>query len=213
MDANKFAVEKAKAKGLLLRNVGAINKPVKGTTPNFDIENRELIAADLKATTPMKKGETPEQYEKRLSAMAAREIYGAKGTRDISSNVTSNVKSERDITPGGAEAGAKSDTVAAALAKDQEAAVVAVKKSIPYLQAMRQKDSAAMQKMEEDARAGVVSGFEKAREQVNPSAKPSSSSSTALPPAALAQLKEGQTTTFKNGQQWKLQNGKPVKVN
>ena len=34
----------------------------------------------------------------------------------------------------------------------------------------------------------------------------------ALPPAALAQLKEGVVTTFANGQQWKLQNGKPVKV-
>ena len=213
MDANRFAVEKAKAKGILLRNVGAINKPVRGATPNFDIENRELIAADLKATTPMKKGETPEQYEKRLNAMAAREIYTMRGTKDISSNVTSNVKSERDITPGGADAAAKSDTVAAELAKQQEKAVADIKKSIPYLKAMQQKDSAAMQKMEEDARAGVVSGFEKARQQVNPSAKPSSSSSTALPPAALGQLKEGQITTFKNGQQWKLENGKPVKVN
>jgi hypothetical protein len=33
-----------------------------------------------------------------------------------------------------------------------------------------------------------------------------------LPPAALSQLKEGQTTTFGNGQQWTLQNGKPTRV-
>lgn len=214
MDAKRFAVDKVTAQSRLLGTGARLNKPVKGATPNFDIQNRELIAADLKATTLMKKGETPEQYEKRLNAMAAREIYGAKGTKDITSksDVTSNVKSERDITPGGAEANAKSDTVAASLAKDQEAAVVNIKKSIPYLQAMKAKDSAAMQKMEEDARAGVTRGFEKSRQQVNPSAKPSSSSTT-LPPAALGQLKEGQITTFKNGQQWKLENGKPVKVN
>jgi len=173
MDAKKFAVDKVTAQSRLLGTGARLNKPVKPAAANFDIENRELIAADLKATMPMKKGETPEQYEKRLNAMAAREIYGAKGTKDITSksDVTSNVKSERDFTPGGAEAGAKADTVAAELAKQQEAAVVGVKKSIPYLKAMQQKDSAAMQKMEEDARSGVTSGFEKARKQVNPSAK------------------------------------------
>jgi hypothetical protein len=169
--AEAARIAKLRALGTLAATQERANRPAKGTTPNFDIQNRELIAADLAATTPMKKGETPEQYEKRLNAMAAREIYGAKGTKDITSKVTSNVKSERDITPEGAEAGAKSDTVAAALAKDQEAAVVNIKKSIPYLQAMKAKDSAAMQKMENDARAGVVSGFEKARKQVNPSAK------------------------------------------
>jgi hypothetical protein len=191
MDANRFAVEKAKAKGVLLRNVGAINKPVKGAAANFDIENRDAIAEDLKATMPMKKGETPEQYGTRLRAMAAREIYGAKGTKDITSKVTSNVKSERDITPEGAEAGAKSDTVAAALAKDQEAAVVNVKKSIPYLQAMKAKDSAAMQKLEDDARAGVISGFEKARKQVNPSAKPAPTVQPLPDNPTAATLKDG----------------------
>jgi hypothetical protein len=34
-----------------------------------------------------------------------------------------------------------------------------------------------------------------------------------LPPAALSQLKEGQHTTFGNGQTWTLEGGKPVQVN
>jgi hypothetical protein len=33
-----------------------------------------------------------------------------------------------------------------------------------------------------------------------------------LPPAAVQQLKEGQTTTFANGQSWTLRNGQPVQV-
>ncbi len=191
-DANRFAVEKAKAKGLLLGKVGTINKPVKGTTPNFDINAQASIAADLKATTPMKKGETPEQYDARINAAAFRQILELKGTKDITtkSNVTSD--QTRDIAPGGAEAAAKADTVAAELAKQQEAAVVAVKKSIPYLKAMQQKDSAAMQQMEEDARAGVTKAFEKARKQVNPSAKPAAPTAQPLPANPIAaNLKDG----------------------
>jgi hypothetical protein len=212
--AEAARIAKLKALGTLAATQERANRPVKGTTPNFDINAQASIAADLKATTPMKKGETPEQYDARINAAAYRQILELKGTKDITSrsNVTSTSDQTRDIVPGGAEASAKSDTVAAELAKQQEAAVGRMKGQSPYLKAFQQKDTAAMQKLEEDARAGVVSAFEKAREQVNPSAKPSSSSTT-LPPAALAQLKEGQITTFKNGQQWKLQNGKPVKVN
>lgn len=169
--AETARIAKLKALGTLAATQERVNRPVKGATPNFDINAQASIAADLKSTTAMKKGETPEQYDARINAAAYRQILELKGTKDITSKVTSNVKSERDITPEGAEAGAKSDTVAAALAKDQEAAVVNIKKSIPYLQAMKAKDSAAMQKLEEDARAGVVSGYEKARQQVNPSAK------------------------------------------
>ena len=214
MDAKRFAVDKFNAQSRLLGKGAQLNKPVKGATPNYDINAQAAYVKALRNTEKPLKGETPEQYEDRIQAMAFDRHTIAKNTKDITSksDVTSNVKSERDITPQGAEAAAKADTVAAELAKQQEAAVVAVKKSIPYLKAMQQKDSAAMQKMEEDARAGVTRGFEKARQQVNPSAKPSSSSTT-LPPAALGQLKEGQITTFKNGQQWKLENGKPVKVN
>jgi len=44
------------------------------------------------------------------------------------------------------------------------------------------------------------------------SASPARGYATALPPAALGQLKEGFHTTFGNGQIWTLQNGKPVQV-
>ena len=37
-------------------------------------------------------------------------------------------------------------------------------------------------------------------------------SKTSLPPQAAAQLKEGFVTTFTNGQQWTLENGKPKQV-
>jgi hypothetical protein len=76
------------------------NRPVKGATPNFDIQNRDTMAADLRNTTPMKTGETEAQYDTRLKAMAAREIYGAKGTKDITSraDIRSNVTSTSDIT-------------------------------------------------------------------------------------------------------------------
>lgn len=112
MDAKKFAVDKVNAQSRLLNAGARLNKPVRGATPNFDIENRNAIAEDLKAITPMKKGETPEQYDTRLRAMAAREIYGAKGTKDITSksNVTSNVTSNQlqDKGPGVLTGGAES---------------------------------------------------------------------------------------------------------
>ena len=44
------------------------------------------------------------------------------------------------------------------------------------------------------------------------SAAPASSQASALPPAAVSQLKEGFVTTFANGQKWTLQNGKPKQV-
>jgi len=44
------------------------------------------------------------------------------------------------------------------------------------------------------------------------SASPAGGNTAALPPQALAQLKEGFHTTFGNGQVWTLQNGKPVRV-
>jgi hypothetical protein len=183
MDAKRFAVDKVTAQSRLLGTGARLNKPVKPAAANFDIENRELIAADLKATTPMKKGETPEQYEKRLNAMAAREIYGAKGTKDITSrsNVTSNVKSERDITPEGAEAGAKADTVAAELAKQQENAVAKMKNQRPYLKAEIAKDQDTMDKLEKETRDKVTNSFNKARQAVTSGAKPAALVAQPLP--------------------------------
>ena len=98
--AEAARVAKLKALGTVATAQERASRPVKGAAPNFDIQNRDAIASDLRNTTPMKKGETEAQYTTRLQAMAAREIYGAKGTKDITSrsNVTSNVTSTSDIT-------------------------------------------------------------------------------------------------------------------
>jgi hypothetical protein len=45
-----------------------------------------------------------------------------------------------------------------------------------------------------------------------PETGPAAQQQTTLPPAAVSVLKEGQQTTFANGQVWTLQNGKPVRV-
>jgi hypothetical protein len=131
-DAAKIA--KLKALGTLAAANERANRPVKAATRNFDIENREAIAEVLKDTNPMKQGETPEQYEKRLNAMAAREIYGAKGTKDITSTstVSSNVMSDITGTKGDVEQ-QKADTSAKqvdeASLKDARAELAKLKKS------------------------------------------------------------------------------------
>jgi hypothetical protein len=50
------------------------------------------------------------------------------------------------------------------------------------------------------------------RQPVGPQAAPKASAQATLPPQAKAQLRDGVTTTFKNGQKWTLQNGQPVRV-
>jgi hypothetical protein len=80
------------------------------------------------------------------------------------------------------------------------------------------------------AREKDVAGLDKRRKEIlneeraNPSEQePGAASDTppqkqqqqqqaTLPPAAVSTLKEGQQTTFANGQVWTLQNGKPVRV-
>lgn len=55
-----------------------------------------------------------------------------------------------------------------------------------------------------DANAKLLGGVSAPTSQAAPQ--------TELPPAALKQLAEGQVTTFNNGQQWTLRNGKPVRI-
>jgi hypothetical protein len=97
--AEAARIAKLKALGTLAATQERANRPPKAATRNFDIENRDYRAEVLKATTPMEKGETPEQYDKRLKSIAAMEIYVAKNTKDITSksDVTSNVTSTSDI--------------------------------------------------------------------------------------------------------------------
>jgi hypothetical protein len=178
------------------------------------------MAADLKATIPMKKGEAPEQYEKRLNAMAAREIYGAKGTKDITSKVTSNVTSQQlqekgpGVLTGGAESteskeineGAKHfETIVGEPYKSPENKAL-IKK---YMDANGGDLAKAARAYAEDTRVTSKAATSGAAAPA-PKAAPAAGG---RPPAAVAQLKEGVITTFTNKQQWKLQNGKPVKVN
>jgi hypothetical protein len=89
-------IAKNKALGEVAAKAVKLNAPVKAATRNFDIENKEDIAEDLKSTNPMKQGETPAQYKTRLNAMAARIILELKGTKDITSKST--VSSTQDIS-------------------------------------------------------------------------------------------------------------------
>jgi hypothetical protein len=131
-DAAKIA--KLKALGTLAATNERANRPAKTAPRNFDIENRDYRAEVLKATTPMLKDETPEQYDKRLKSIAAMEIYGAKGTKDITSTstVSSNVTSDIGGTKAGIEE-QKADTsakqVEEASLKDARADLAKLKKS------------------------------------------------------------------------------------
>lgn len=80
------------------------------------------------------------------------------------------------------------------------------------LKAAREKDTAGLDKRRKEIlneeratpleqEPGAASG-----------AKPAAQQQTTLPPTAVSVLKEGQQTTFANGQVWTLQNGKPVQV-
>jgi hypothetical protein len=217
-NAQMFGLEKAKAMSI----IAARTKPT-AARPNFDIDSRNLIAADLKSTTPMRKGESPEQYETRLQAMAAREIYGAKGTKDITSrsNITSNVTSNQlqDKGPGSLTStaeGTESKEVGEGV-KNFEAIVGKLVKNPDEKAIIKHYADKAGGDMAKAARAYAEDTrvTPKAATSGAPTAAPAPrpAPAAALPPAALAQLKEGQVTTFTNGQQWKLQNGKPVKVN
>jgi len=195
MDAKKFAVDKVNAQSRLLGKGAMLNRPVKAATPNFDINAQASIAADLKSTTPIRTGETPEQYEARINAAAYRQVLEMKGTKDITTKGTSTVTSAQthDIAPGGAEAAGKADVLAKDLAAQQEKEVAAVKKSAPYLKAMQQKDAGAMQKMEQDAAQRALTNFQKARSAVGaPGANPAAPVAQPLPanPTA-AVLKDG----------------------
>lgn len=59
---------------------------------------------------------------------------------------------------------------------------------------------------------GGASGVQSPSTSPTASVSPGGGNTGALPPQALAQLKDGLHTTFGNGQVWTLQNGKPVRV-
>lgn len=69
-----------------------------------------------------------------------------------------------------------------------------------------------------DGEEGVGSGKKSIARAVNDAiagihgANPNPTNPSALPPAKAAELKEGENTTFGNGQVWTIKGGKPVKV-
>ena len=172
LEADRYGLDKAKVQSQLFKAVGVINKPVRPNAPNFDIQSAATIAADLKASMPMKQGETPEQYDNRVNAAATLKYVRAKNAKenDITSNVTSNVTGAQthDIALGGAEAQARNDANAIALAKERDTALKAAKNSSAYLIAQRKGDTAEMKRIEDEA----VASFPAARAQLAPTPAP-----------------------------------------
>ena len=80
------------------------------------------------------------------------------------------------------------------------------------LKAAREKDLVALNKRRQEILREELSKPPEQQSGVEPEAKPAEQQQATLPPAAVSALKEGQQTTFANGQVWTLQNGKPVRV-
>jgi hypothetical protein len=206
-EADKFELEKINTKNKLLKTVSVANKPVKGPNPNYDINAQAAYVRNLKNKEKPLKGETPEQYNDRIEAMAYDIHTAAKNAKvsDITSrsNVTSNVTGaqEHEIKPGGAEEQIRSDANAIALADKRRQALKDVKNTSGYLAAQRRGDTVETKRLEDEAVADfpVIA---------NPKAAPAPVN---MPPVSA--LKPGVVTTFKNGQKWTLNaQGQPVQV-
>ena len=87
--ANAAHIAKNKALGEVAAKAVKLNAPAKAATRNFDIESVATITKDLRNTEKPLKGETPEQYEDRIAAMATFKYVKAKNAKEIDSNVTS----------------------------------------------------------------------------------------------------------------------------
>ena len=186
MDAKRFAVDKVNAQSRLLGKAAVLNRPVKPAAANYDINAQAAYVKHFRNTEKPLKGETPEQYEDRIQAMAFDRQTTAKNAKDIksnvTSNVTSNVKNERDLTPGGAEERLRTDANAIALAKEQDAAMKDLQSNnYAYATAQRKGDTATMRRMEQDVR----DRFPTARSALSPGAQPLPANPTA------AVLKDG----------------------
>jgi hypothetical protein len=80
------------------------------------------------------------------------------------------------------------------------------------LEAARKKDTAGLDKRRQEILREELDRPSEQDSSATPEAKPAAQQQTTLPPDAVSVLKEGQQTTFANGQVWTLQNGKPVRV-
>ena len=204
--AEAARIAKLKALGILAATQERANRPPKAATRNFDIENRDYRAEVLKATTPMEKGETPEQYDKRLKSIAAMEIYVAKNTKDITSksDVTSTVSSTSNIAGNKADVEQqKADTGAlSAEAASLDKARAALNKLKNSRDARNQKKWKDMVEQaggsEEAAGEAYVKGYMVKPTDAAPAAKPAAAKPAAAPAKAAAApkqvLPDGSTT-------------------
>lgn len=74
------------------------------------------------------------------------------------------------------------------------------------------KEMAAAGKAPGTVKEQLRSGFREPPAGNAPAAAPAPAGGGALPPQAVQQLREGNVTTFRNGQRWTLRNGQPVQV-
>jgi hypothetical protein len=99
--AEAARIAKLKALGVLASAQERANRPVKGATPNYDINAQAAYVRNLKNKEKPLKGETPEQYNDRIEAMAYDLHTAAKNAKvsDITSraDIRSNVTSTSDI--------------------------------------------------------------------------------------------------------------------
>jgi len=80
------------------------------------------------------------------------------------------------------------------------------------LKAAREKDLVTLNKRRQEILREELSKPPEQDSSATPETGPAAQQQATLPPAAVSALKEGQQTTFANGQVWTLQNGKPVRV-
>jgi hypothetical protein len=194
--ADAAHIAKNKALGEVAAKAVKLNAPAKAAPRNFDIENRDYRAEVLKATTPMLKDETPEQYDKRLKSIAAMEIYVAKGTKDVTtkSDVTSNVNSTstqlQEKGPGSLTTSAEST---------ESAEMLAGVKAFEDLNKSYNKNSRAIVKQFMDANGGDFAAAAQAyaRTRVTPKAATSGDGKSAAPKAAPKPVLPAGSTTGK----------------
>jgi len=190
----QFEVEKIKAEGLLQNaqaRLVAANK--KGAGSSAGVQQLEAIMQDNIA-----KGMSPTKAK----AAAAREILSMQQQKFVSS--------VSDISGNKAEQGETALAIKAGTTLDKH---IKDRMITPeYLQAKTPEEQTAKKKEFENE--WYANQQRLSNKQIKPSGASTATTApaVALPPAAISALKEGHVTTFSNGQQWKLTNGKPEQV-
>jgi len=189
----QFEVEKIKAEGTLSAaqaRLAAANK--KGGAGSAGVQQLEAIMQDNIA-----KGMNPTKAK----AAAAREILGMQQQKFVSS--------VSDTGPNKTTAADTANAIKAGTTLQQH-----LKDSMytnpEYLQAKNETERTQLKARYTQEWKDAQKSLGNTKVQDNPST--SNAPTVTLPPAAMSALKEGHVTTFSNGQQWKLTNGKPEQV-